>query len=151
MIKWLTDSPVRMQFVRYLLVGAWNTGFGYGIFCLLTALLMARLPFPYNQWAIILLSNLICVSIAYLLHKYLVFQTRGNILVEYLRFWTVYLPTILANLLALPLITKYLHWNIYLTQGLFMLLVIVASFLGHRYFSFRPSHPTPRHGDEQPV
>ena len=35
------------QFTRYLMVGVWNTFFGYGLYALFTALLMPRLRFGY--------------------------------------------------------------------------------------------------------
>ncbi|MHB8303515.1 MAG: hypothetical protein ACYDC6_11855, partial [Acidobacteriaceae bacterium] len=35
------------QFLRYLMVGGWNTLFGYSTYALLTALLMPRVRFGY--------------------------------------------------------------------------------------------------------
>ncbi|MGB6932747.1 MAG: hypothetical protein WBD91_08210, partial [Acidobacteriaceae bacterium] len=49
------------QFARYLMVGVWNTVFGYSLYALLTALLMPRMRFGYIYASVA--SNLIAITV----------------------------------------------------------------------------------------
>ncbi len=129
--------PVRFYFRRreqllYLVVGGWNTVFGYGVWALLQYLLGDRL----HYLVIVLLSWPIAVLNAYLGYRYLVFRSPGPILGELPRFSLVYLATLLVNLALLPIALAVLPFNIYVIQALFSVLVIIGSYLGHKYYSF---------------
>ena len=71
------------EFVRYILVGGFNTVFGYGLFALLNW--SFRGLGSYNYMYAALLANLIATSVAFLGYKWFVFRTRGNYMVEWLR------------------------------------------------------------------
>ena len=47
-----------------------------------------------------------------------------------------YVAALAANLVLLPVALWLLPLNIYVVQALFTMLVVVASYLGHRYYSF---------------
>src|SRR5208282_6169813 len=97
------------QFGRYLLVGLWNTLFGYGTFALLTAVLTPIVPYSY-MWAS-LLSSLLNVTVAYLGYKWFVFKTKGNYLREWLRCVAVYSTGIAFGLIALPVLVFLIRHN----------------------------------------
>ena len=129
------------QAARYLLVGAWNTLFGYLLYAGLTYLLTGRIPCAYLAAA--LLGNVIAVTVAFLGYKWFVFRTRGNYLREYLRCWTVYGVSTVVGLAALPLVVVGLTWSVgphawipYLAGGLLTGVTVIISFLGHKNFSF---------------
>lgn len=129
--------PVRFYFRRreqllYLVVGGWNTLFGYGVWALLQALLGDRL----HYLVIVLIAWPIAVLNAYLGYRYLVFRSRGSILRELPRFSLVYFATLVVNLMLLPVALTVLPFNIYVVQALFTAVVVVASYLGHKHFSF---------------
>ena len=69
------------QFFRYLLVGIWNTGFGYGLFVLFTYLLSKRWP-EYGYIPASLLSSVFSITVAFFGYKLYVFKTKGNYLQE---------------------------------------------------------------------
>ena len=136
--------PVRFYFRRreqvlYLVVGAWNTVFGYGVWALLQYLLGAYL----HYLVIVVLSWPIAVLNAYLGYRFIVFRSRGPVLKELPRFSVVYLATLVVNLALLPVALGVLPFNIYVIQALFTALVVVSSYLGHKYYSFRGG----RYGD----
>src|ERR1035437_8903670 len=84
--KWsagLTRHIPPGQFGRYLLVGTWNTLFGYGTFALFTAVLNPFVPHSYILAS--LLSSLLNITVAYLGYKWFVFKTRGHYLREWMR------------------------------------------------------------------
>lgn len=147
---WLSRVTRRVptgQFLRYLLVGIWNTVFGYGTYALLTALLMPKLRFGYIYAAV--LSNLISITVAFFGYKIFVFKTKGNYLVEWFRCILIYGAGMLPGLVLLPLVVEGLHHGFglersapYLGGALVMGLTVIASFFGHRYFTFRnPRNP----------
>jgi putative flippase GtrA len=129
--------PVRFYFRRreqllYLVFGGWNTIFGYGLWALLQFALGDRLPYL----AILLLAWPPAVLNAYIVYRYFVFRSRGPIIRELPRFSLVYLATLVVNLALLPVALQVLPFNIYGVQALFLGVVVVCSYLGHKYFSF---------------
>ncbi len=132
----------RREQILYLVFGGWNTVFGYGIWALLQFALGERIPYL----AIVVLSWPIAVLNAYVVYRYFVFRSRGPILREFPRFSLVYLATLLVNLALLPVALRVLPFSIYVVQALFLAVVVVCSYLGHRYFSFGGRHRT-RVGD----
>jgi putative flippase GtrA len=130
------------QFGRYLLVGLWNTLFGYGTFALLTALLNSIVPHSYILAS--LLSSVLNITVAYFGYKWFVFKTKGNYLREWIRCVIVYSGGIGFSLIALPVLvlvirrnTRFVAGAPYIAGAILMAVVVVYSFLGHRKFSFR--------------
>ncbi len=66
------------QLGRYLVVGIWNTAFGYATFALFNLLLEGRVPASYMVAS--LLASVINITVAFLGYKWFVFKTRGNYL-----------------------------------------------------------------------
>ena len=138
----LTSHIPPGQFLRYLVVGGWNTLFGYSTYALFTALLTPRLRFGYMYAAVF--SNLISITVAYFGYKFFVFKTQGNYLVEWLRCLLVYGSGMLPGLVLLPLLVEGLHYwfhlqrsGPYVAGALIMGLTVIYSFFGHKHFSFR--------------
>lgn len=117
----------------YLAVGAWNSLFGYAVFVVLYYCLHTIT----NYAVIIVASYVISIANAYIGYRYLVFRSRGDVLHELPRFSAVYLVTMAVNLVFFPLALRALPVNAYVVQAIFAVGVIIASYLGHRYFSFR--------------
>jgi Predicted membrane protein len=129
--------PVRFYFRRreqllYLAVGGWNTVFGYGVWALLQYLLGDHL----HYLVVVVLSWPIAVLNAYLGYRYVVFRSRGSVFRELPRFSLVYLVTLLVNLVLLPIALRVTPFNIYVVQALLTVIVIVCSYLSHKYYSF---------------
>jgi putative flippase GtrA len=138
----LTQHIPPGQFGRYLLVGVWNTLFGYGTFALLTAILTPVVPYSY-MWAS-LLSSLFNITVSYLGYKWFVFKTKGNYVQEWLRCVAVYGSAIAIGLIALPVLVTLIRRNThffsqapYIAGAILMVFTIIYGFLGHKKFSFR--------------
>jgi putative flippase GtrA len=132
------------QFGRYLVVGFLNTIFGYSTYALFTYLLTPHLPFAYVFAGA--LSTFLNITFSFLNYKWFVFKTRGNYLREWLRCLVVYSSGILLGALLLPvtvfLIRRATPLNAsapYIAGALLMGLNIIASFVGHKKFSFASS------------
>lgn len=135
-----TDKSI-LQFARYLLVGGFNTGFGYGLFALLNWL-FTGVSFGYMYAS--LFASLIAIAVAFLGYKWFVFRTRGNYLMEWLRCIGVYGTTALLGLLGLPILVPILRARLghperasYLAGAIMTLFTVIVSFFAHRNISFR--------------
>ncbi len=137
------QSPKSLrQFVRYILVGGFNTCFGYGVFALLNWSLRGLGSFSYMYAAV--LANVIAITVAFLGYKWFVFKTRGNYLMEWIRCFGVYGGGALIGLAAMPILVPILRHVLhrpekapYIAGALLMIVTVVFSFLGHKNFSFR--------------
>ena len=123
--------------IAYLIVGAWNTLFGYGVFALLYYLLRKHLHVDL----VLVLSYAPSIVNAYIGYRYIVFRSTGSMKRELPRFSAVYAVTLAANLVVLPLALRLLPWNAYVVQGLFTVVIVALSYLGHKHFSFRGGTP----------
>lgn len=129
------------QFGRYLLVGGFNTVFGYGLFALLNWLL-TRVPYGYLLATFF--SNVIAITIAFLGYKWFVFRTKGHYLREWLRCLGVYGSSMALGLVGMAILVPLLRHHMskpqaasYLAAALLMCVTVIFSFLGHKHISFR--------------
>lgn len=126
--------------INYLLVGGWNTVFGYLTFVVLYYLLHQQI----HYLILLIISNILSITNAYIGYKIFVFRTKGNYLNEYLRFYVVYGLALLLNLILLPLVVELFKINPVIAQAIIMFINVVFSYLGHKNFSFRLGEK--RHG-----
>lgn len=130
------------EFGRYLVVGIWNTAFGYGTFALLTAVLAHAVPHSYLLASA--LSSLLNITVSFLGYKWFVFKTRGQYLREWARCVTVYSGGILFTLAALPVLVTLLRRYPpcgaaapYIAGAVLCGVNVIYSFFGHKKFSFQ--------------
>jgi|SRR3989339_166286 len=125
------------QKIDYLVVGAWNTLFGYGVFLALYCFFASRV----HYLLLLILSNIISITNAYVGYKIFVFKTKGNYLQEYARFYLVYGFIMLINFILLPLGVELLCLPPPVVQGGFTFFNVFLSFWGHKHFSFGRTLP----------
>lgn len=128
----------RSRPVRFIAIGVWNTVFAYAVWAALQAAFGDRL----HYLLVLLISWPLAVLNAYVCQRRLVFRSTGSIRTEMPRFCVVYLITLAANLLLLPVLLQILQMSIYLVQAAFTVAVVVLSYWAHRSFSFAtdPGH-----------
>ena len=119
--------------IRYLLVGGYNTAFGYILFVILLMLLKDRV----HYLIVLVISHVISVTNAYFAYKFLVFKTRGQWLHEFGKFNMVYLGVLAINLMALPAMVELLSIRPAIGQAVFVVITVIVSYLGHKHFSFK--------------
>jgi putative flippase GtrA len=95
-----------MQFLRYVLVGGFNTVFGYGLFALLNWLFKGLGPYSYMYAAV--LANPIAITLNFLGYKWFVFRTHGNYMAEWFRCLGVCGSSMLIGLVGLPIFGSYI-------------------------------------------
>jgi len=146
MLKRLFPDHSRGQLLRYLVVGVWNTLFGYGCFFLMVRLLLHLMPAQPALTASIatVLATIINVTISFLGYKWFVFRTQGNYLREYRRSLLVYLPSLALNAVAIAPLTALLrlapHLKTqapYIAGAVLACFTVITSFFGHKHISFK--------------
>ena len=122
----------RMQFLVYLVVGGWNTVFGIGFYWLLFHLFGSRC----HYLVLAVVSNVVAITNAFVCYKLLVFRTRGNWLREYLKCWVVYGGGALLTMALMWVFVDFAGISPVWANVVGTALVTVASYFGHKYFSF---------------
>lgn len=125
-------SPENKKKIRYLAVGFWNTVFSYAAFVVLYYFTHSRIHYMF----ILVLSQIIGLTNAYICYKLLVFKTKGNIIREYFRFYVVYGTTFIVNLVLISFFVELLGINPVISQGIIAVIVVTMAYFGHSRFSF---------------
>ncbi|MFA5241769.1 MAG: GtrA family protein [Sulfuricella sp.] len=127
-----SPSPENRKKIRYIAVGVWNTVFSYVAFVFLYYLTNSWL----HYMLILVLSQVVGLTNAYICYKLLVFKTKGNIVREYLRFYIVYGTTFIVNLVLIAIFVEALGINPVISQGVIAIIVVTMAYFGHSRFSF---------------
>jgi len=141
------------QFLRYLIVGAWNTLFGYAMY----AAFVMLYDHIFHHRDLLLIVDLasitaipINITMSYLCYKFFVFRTHGNYVREWLRCFAVYGIGMLPPLVVLPFLTRFFQRLPHLQQSapyvagaVMTCFTVIYSYFGHKKFSFRAPNSTP--------
>lgn len=120
------------QKINYVLVGIWNTIFGYSVFVALYFLFGKSVHYMFI-WVV---STVLSITNAHIGFKSFVFRTRGNYLQEYLRFYVVYSGSMVLNLVLLPLCVEMFRITPPVAQAGIICIGAVVNYLGHKHISF---------------
>jgi putative flippase GtrA len=123
----------RHETFRFLVVGAYNTVFGYAAFVAAYFLFRARL----HYLVIMVLAHILAVANAFLGHRFLTFRVKGQLLSDFLRFNLTYLGALVVGLLGLPFLVEVCHLHPLLSQAMVVALTMVGSYVLHKKVSFR--------------
>ena len=125
---------------RFIMVGGINTLFGLMIY---PALYLTLAPLGINYVYVLILSQAIGISFAFVSHKYFVFKTIGNVKKEYSKFLSFHLIYLGLNLVILPYMVTSWKFNPVVAQTLFAVAVIVTSYFWHNRITFNTMERRP--------
>lgn len=117
----------------YCIVGVWNTIFGWGIY----ALACMWFQVYVNYLILSVFCNILAVTNAFLCYRYIVFKSTGNFFHEYIKCYLVYGGGSLLAMGVLFLLVELCALPPAVANIAASLLVMAASFFGHKFFSFR--------------
>ena len=127
--------------IRFLLVGVWNTIFGYLVFVGLDYLFNLFCSPRYVAYmSAAVLANIIAILNAYIFHKFVTFRSplRGLAMIpEFVRFFSMYLFSFFLGLVLLPVFVELFHLDPKIAGALLIPITVIISYLGHSRFSFR--------------
>jgi putative flippase GtrA len=121
--------------IRFVAVGGFNTALGYVLFAGLYLLSGAQIGYL----ACLFIQYGLSVPLAFFLHRRVTFRVRGNdhLVTDFARFCGVYVIALGFNTATLPLLVVSTHLSPLIAQGVVVLVSTVATYFGHKLFSFR--------------
>ena len=121
--------------VRFLIFGGINTVIGYGLFALFELFLGKYIGYLGSLYV----SYALATILAFYLHRRFTFRasTSGKVVVDFLRFQSVYLVSLLVNTAALPLLVEWFGLKPLVAQAVIVVITTAISYVGHKWFSFR--------------
>lgn len=121
-------------FLRFLLIGGWNTLFGVGLYTV-----VYRFYGEHVHYLLLTVPvQFLAITQAFLCYKFLVFRVRQTAwFAEYLRCFLIYGLSALLTTALLWLCVSGLHLSPILGNLAATAIVTLVSFLGHQAFTFR--------------
>ena len=136
--EFITKHNVKTKF---LMVGLWNTVFGYFVFIGFDYVFESFFSKRYIAYmSAAVLSNIIAIINAYVFHKFVTFKSRIKgigIIFEFFRFSTTYLITFCLSLILLPFLAEIMNMTTRIAGAIVILCCTIISYLGHSKFSFK--------------
>jgi putative flippase GtrA len=134
----MRNSPqalLRDERVRFVIVGGFNTVFQFGMF----ALFDQGDRSPVRYLASLYVSYAIAIVVAFFLHRRFTFRATegGNAVVDFFRFASVYVVSLVINTALLPLLVETARLSPLVAQAIVTVITVLLSYFGHKYFSFR--------------
>lgn len=131
---WLSTvrALLRRTETRFLIVGAWNTLFGYLAFLAVYALADGHL----SHAMVLTIAYAISVVQSFVMQRMFVFGTEGHPGRQLFRFVLVNTVIFVSNLIFLPLATRATGLPVPLVQAVFVFGSTVISYLAHKLYSF---------------
>lgn len=132
------DAPRRIwqdsRKLRFLIVGGWNTLFGYLSFYVLYLLTADRL----HYLVIAVFAHFVAVVQSYAMQRRMVFRSAAPIVGEFLRFNASLFGTLLFGLLAMYLLVEAVALSPLVAQAIVILTSVILSYVLHSRISFAP-------------
>jgi putative flippase GtrA len=126
--------------LRFLVVGVWNTAFSVGVLWLLDHFIPYDAHSLVQKEAILIVNWVIGVTQNFFAFKLMVFRTKGNWLREYARMYVTYGATFVVQSVLILALSTWLGWSLFWSSIPTLLLVMIMSYFGHKYFTFRGRH-----------
>jgi len=117
--------------VRFLLVGGFNTVFAYGVYAFLLEIM--RLPYLLALG----IQYFITINVSVATMRYYVFRSKGDIIKEFAKAWSVYIMLFFANTVGLSFLVEICQINELWAQGIYLTFSTVLTYILHKYFSFK--------------
>jgi putative flippase GtrA len=141
MISWMEFKRKHATKIRFIIVGVWNTIFGYAAyvcFNYIFSFLFTKRLWVYMTAAV--LSNILAITNAYIFHKFITFKSpvRGlGIIFELCRFFTTYLFSFIIGLIILPILVEICHIDPIAAGAIQISFTAIISYVCHTRFSFK--------------
>ncbi len=120
------------QKIKYLLVGSYNTLFGYLTF----VLIFYNFSDVASHSLLLGITHFIAVTHNFFTYKRWVFNVKENLLKNYFKFHQVCLLLYIINLILFLCFTKMMNMNLYFAQGLILIIIIILGYFMNKSYSF---------------
>jgi putative flippase GtrA len=123
------------QTLRFLIVGGYNTAFGYLAFTVFFLTVGQRIHYLIVGLA----AHAVAAVNAFVVHRLFVFRSAKGWVAEYLRFNLSQLAALSFGMAALYSLVSFGHLNPLVAQAIVVSASVVLSYALHRFFTFRDS------------
>lgn len=123
--------------IRYLIVAGTTSLWYVGLVAL------GLKAFGWHYMAAIAVAQVVTISCAFPAYRTLVFRSRGSVTGDFVRFLSVWASGAIAGVVGTPFLVEVFRMDPLIAQVLAIVIVAVASYLGHRFFSFRNKGSAP--------
>lgn len=106
--------------------------------CFYLALLGAGLAVGLHYLVAILIAQAVTISLAFPAYRHWVFGPGSSVTTDFIRFLSVWSTGAAAGLVVTPFLVEVGGWQPMWAQVVAIVGVAVASFLAHRFITFRP-------------
>ncbi|MBT4161168.1 MAG: GtrA family protein [Gammaproteobacteria bacterium] len=120
------------EVIRYLIAGGYNTVFGFLAFAGLYLLLEPQL----HYLVIAAIAQILAITNAFLVYRYFVFKSEGNLIHEYLKIYVVYGVTFVLSIVMLALLVELLGMHPIVAQFFIIVVTVIVSYFGNSRFTF---------------
>jgi putative flippase GtrA len=129
---------LRRRGVRYVVVGLWNTVFGLLAFTVLLAVLGDSLYLPA-----LVIAQAAAVAQAHVTQRVLVWRSSSPYLAELVKFSTIYVVVLIANVVLLYAMVQWVGTPPLVTQYVIGGGLVLASYCAQRRWAFAAALTTP--------
>lgn len=119
--------------IRFLVVGAYNTAFGYAVFAGLYLWFKESL----HYLILVAIAHLVAVVNAFLTQRRIVFNDRSPVLAAFLRFNVATTLSLLLSLTGMALLVDGIGINPLIGQAIVTILSVIGIYVLHRHYTFR--------------
>ena len=120
------------QKIKYLLVGSYNTLFGYLTF----VIIFYNFSDVASHSLLLGITHFIAVTHNFFTYKRWVFNVKENLLKNYFKFHQICLLLYIINLILFLCFTKLMNVNLYFAQGLILIIIIILGYFMNKNYSF---------------
>lgn len=121
--------------IRYLVVAGF-TSLGY-----IGLVALGLRVMGWHYMLAILAAQVVTIGCAFPAYRSLVFESRGRVWTDFVRFLSVWASGAIAGIVGTPFLVEVFGMDPLVAQVLAIVVIAVASYLGHRFFSFRHRGP----------
>lgn len=125
----------RRQEILFIIVGGINTAISVSTFVILVFLYRGEI----SNSILGLISVIPSVIVGYLLQRYKVWKSKERVRKEAPKYVFVTLMQVFLNTFLLWFFTDFLRFDPLIIQGIVTFTLIFASFLIHKYWTFKPA------------
>jgi putative flippase GtrA len=129
---------LRSRGLRFVVVGAWNTVFGFLAFTVLLTVLSDALYLPA-----LVIAQTAAVVQAHWTQRHFVWRSASPYLTELMRFSTIYIVVLIANVVLLYGMVEWVSSPPLVTQYVIGGALILASYFAQRRWAFAAALTTP--------
>jgi len=135
MLQFITKAW-QQRGIRYLLIGSWNTIFGFAV---ITILKFTAMP-PLNTVAAVTIASVVSVIQSYVMQRKFVWRSSNKIHKEFPKFIVIAISQYVAGLLLIIYFVDYRKFPLLPTQFIASLALVGITFLLMRSWIFVSHH-----------